>query len=380
MLDDAQSPPSEPVARACAALQACGLGVLDVGARGGMHPALLECADVLEVVGFEPDARECRRLQAAVAAGPFRSVRYLPIALAERDGERTLYQCRDPGVSSLYPPNRPLLDGFPDAARFDVLETSVVTVRSLDSLLTRDRGLLPDYIGFIKLDTQGSELDILRGAGRVLAQDVVGIEVEVEFLPMYQSQPLFRDVDAFLADHHFALHRLSRFHWVRRSQEHAAARSAGQLAFADALYLREADRVVRPAQLEALVLIALWFDLHDVALEALERPHGVPLAQAEGLRTAILARSRRLARAGGAREAIDLIRAWRMIAKDWRHLKHWFPFMRQYPATWARTDGDLHSRAARAPAPDRTVRPGARQDGILGGAEDAEPVRREAKI
>jgi Methyltransferase FkbM domain len=49
----------------------------------------------------------------------------------------------------------------------------------------------------IKLDTQGSELDILRGATHVLPT-VSLIDIEVEFNELYDGQPLFCDVDRFL--------------------------------------------------------------------------------------------------------------------------------------------------------------------------------------
>lgn len=54
----------------------------------------------------------------------------------------------------------------------------------------------------IKLDTQGSELDILRGASRALSSCTL-IEIEVEFNPIYEGQNLFCDVDRFLRDRGF---------------------------------------------------------------------------------------------------------------------------------------------------------------------------------
>jgi hypothetical protein len=46
------------------ALAEQGLGILDVGARGGAHTALSEVAPLVNLVGFEPDPEECRRLNA----------------------------------------------------------------------------------------------------------------------------------------------------------------------------------------------------------------------------------------------------------------------------------------------------------------------------
>ena len=52
-------------------------------------------------------------------------------------------------------------------------------------------------IDFIKIDVQGAELDIFKGAKEHLAQ-VLTIVSEVEFVPIYKNQPLFGDVYSFL--------------------------------------------------------------------------------------------------------------------------------------------------------------------------------------
>jgi hypothetical protein len=87
----------------------------------------------------------------------------------------------------------------------------------------------------IKLDTQGTELDILHGAGRLLSQ-VLAIEIEVEFVHIYKGQPLFTDVDLFMRNQGFSLRALRRTYW-RIGKNHPAA-SGGQLFHGDALYIR----------------------------------------------------------------------------------------------------------------------------------------------
>lgn len=335
------------------ALQVSGLGVVDVGARDGFHPSLLEWAPLVHLVGFEPDVEAWRRLQGqATDPLPFRSIRYLPWALSDTDGTRTLHVCRSRAVSSLCRPNRTFLDQFPNAERFDVVQTCEIPVRSLNSLVRDTDAVMPPYIGLIKVDTQGSELDVLRGASGLLNEQVVGVEVEVEFSPMYEAQPLFRDVDTYLAGLGFSLFKLHRLHWVRTSEEMVAEANAGQLVFADAVYLKhpvqEQARGLTAQQAQALIVVALLYDLHDVALEVASSPGLAREPDTASVREMIVRRSRRLGRRGGLGNLMGLLRGLRMVAKDWDFLKHQFPFMRQYPQTWARGDGDLHSRLRRA--------------------------------
>jgi hypothetical protein len=56
---------------------------------------------------------------------------------------------------------------------------------------------------YLKIDTQGYELEVLRGAASAL-DDVVLVEAELSLLPTYDAGPLFADVVPFLAGRGFA--------------------------------------------------------------------------------------------------------------------------------------------------------------------------------
>jgi FkbM family methyltransferase len=320
------------------ALQGAGVGIVDIGAREGINPVFQGAAPLLDVVGFEPDAEEARRLsEAAQRTCPFRSLTYLPYALGEADGERLLYLCRKGGVSSFYKPDRGFLDRFPDAARFDVVTTAQVPVRSLDSL-RRDPGVagLPPSAHFLKIDTQGHERSILRGATELLRREVVAVEAEVLFAPLYESQPVFRDIDTFMTGAGFTLFKLRRNEWVRRTCVERPQVSAGQLIFADALYLRDplhrADgwQPQSPQQLEALILLALLYDLHDFALELIGAPRFAGLLDVEALRRLVQRRGRHL---NSFRERLRMVRAlWSATDGGRRHA-----------GRWARGDDDFYS-------------------------------------
>jgi len=335
------------------ALWQSGLGIVDIGARDGWHPMWSEVADFVHLVGFEPEQEAYQQLQARrTDSHRLRSVSYFPYGLSDTDGERVLHICRSKGVSSFYMPQREFIVRFPDASRFDIVSSHSIPVRSLDSLFSDQMPNMPPYVGFLKIDTQGSELDILRGARRALDEHVIGVEVEVEFSPVYESQPVFRHVDAYLVERGFSLFKLQRLHWVRGSSVVGIPPqvNAGQVIFGDALYLKDpygvnAPKISTPQQAEALIVIALLYDLHDFALEISSHPVVEQLIQVHDVKRVILQRTQRLDSLQGWRETMRLIRGLRMVIKDWNTIKHWFPFMRQYPVTWARGDGDLYTRA-----------------------------------
>lgn len=159
-------------------------------------------------IGFEPDQRDFAQLESSTRR------RYFPVALWERSEPVTLYCSRGGGKSSLLRPRPETFHAFPEPERLETVDEVPIPaerVQSLDRVLSDD-GV--DHVDFIKLDTQGTELPILRGASTTLAT-AVGLKVEVEFVELYEGQPLFADVDAFLRAAGFQLMDLQRGYWKR---------------------------------------------------------------------------------------------------------------------------------------------------------------------
>ena len=206
------------------------LVVVDVGARGGVSERWSPARPNLCMVAFEPDPAECRRLQ-ATAADP--AVRYLPTALADSAGEVRLNATRNGDTASVLEPNREFIDKFPEAERFDVVSVVSVPSNTLDAAMV-EAGICG--VDALKIDTQGSELQILGGA-RAVARDAFSLEIETEFDRLYVGQPLFRDIDAFADASGFRLFDLQCRRW-KRTRGIEVGGPKGQVVFADALYLR----------------------------------------------------------------------------------------------------------------------------------------------
>lgn len=258
--------PTDCFARALAELGPGGVTVADVGSRWGASDAWFRLAPLARLIGFEPDPEECRRLNALSAEHGRQEISY-PVALGSEDGQATLHITREPACSSLYRPSEAVLRQFPSLRQIMTVDrTSSVPIRRLDGWASAE---CVDRIDFIKLDTQGSELDILRGAGALL-QTCLGIEVEVEFSALYEGQPLFADVDAYLRSCGFTLWRLeNQAHYaehpssdLKRSAvvhyEHVPVTHSagdGRLMWANAVYFRDHHTVTDRRSL--LVLGAL---------------------------------------------------------------------------------------------------------------------------
>ena len=200
--------------------------LIDVGARDGIDTRWAPFYSVLDVIAFEPDVIECARLNAA--KWPY-AVKHIPVALGAENGlTSTLFVCKSPGCSSLLRPNLALVTEFAYATEMEVVKEIPVALFRMDSIVQSQ----PDVI---KLDTQGTELDVLKGAGDLL-RGTLAVELEVEFVPQYVGQALFADIDEFMRSQGFQLRGLRRTYWRNAAQY--VHPFGGQLIHGDALYFR----------------------------------------------------------------------------------------------------------------------------------------------
>jgi len=286
---------------------------VDCGARGQAGKRFLRVFRRAQYLGFEPDAAECARLTARKK----KRRRYFPAALGGREETRCFYLTQSPACASLLRPNPAVVNRFLDCAPlFEVTEQREVRTVTLDGYL-RSEGVT--RVDVLKLDTQGSELDILRGAERFLGEGVLAVEVEVEFAPLYTDQPLFGDIDQYLRGHGLRLFDLARYRG-RRTTLTRDQRTRGQLLWGQALYLRDHEQLPTPQARARLAALADFYGCHDYAVEILEElPDGLSAAErrvATALRDRLLsARPSRLDRCLGALDASPLQGLFRRLGR-----------------------------------------------------------------
>jgi len=207
--------------------------VLDVGAADGAPMRWKPFAPLLDYVAVEPDSRSRATLMHS-KDDSFASKHVITQALWSTPQLLTLHLCRKPLASSVYPPNTEFLRQFPDADRFDVVGHTELTATTVDLVAK----LIGHTFDALKLDVQGAELEVLRGASSSL-RDALFVEAEVEFVPLYINQPLFSDITGELASHGLIFNEfLSLYRWHPHHLD-----GTGQLVFADALYARDPEEV-----------------------------------------------------------------------------------------------------------------------------------------
>ena len=236
------------------------------------------------VIAFEPNEGEYAKLTAHFGQG----YTFLPYFIGQ-GGPAQYYETNVPVTGSLLEPNNDVLDRFQSLGDL----TRVVAVHQV---VTHRLDDIPDLndADYIKIDVQGAEVAVFKGATRLL-QACTLIETEVEFAQLYKDQPLFADVDAHLRGYGFHFHTFRNMCgrcFVPLHQQGNPSGAFNQMLWADAVYVKEMMALDR---LSTDKLIKLAILLHDVygsidlamaALMELERRPG----QGPGLQQAYLAR------------------------------------------------------------------------------------------
>lgn len=173
--------------------------ILDVGANTGQFGQLLrEVGYDGRIVSFEPLSAARSALSAAARNDPAWQVAPA-MAIGGENGEIDLHVAGNSVSSSVLP----MLQSHAEAAPASVyVGTEKVPLRTLDEVA--GEYLRPDSVLFLKIDTQGYEDRVLRGAGSLLNR-TTGLQLELSLVPLYEGQRLFDDLLAELKSSGFEL-------------------------------------------------------------------------------------------------------------------------------------------------------------------------------
>jgi len=169
-----------------------GLTLFDVGANIGQTVAeFLATFQTPRIYAFEPSPGTFTALRHRY--GSSEGVLLENIALDCHEGMRPFHVTRDHSV------NDSLLRPTWDAGGEEVQ----VAVETLDGYARR-HGI--QSIDLLKIDTQGNDLNVLRGAEQLLSKGLIRLfSIEVMFTAMYDGQPTLVDIMSFAGQARYEL-------------------------------------------------------------------------------------------------------------------------------------------------------------------------------
>ena len=241
--------------------------VLDIGANpidGDPPYKNMLKSGLCSVVGFDPQAGALAELERR--KGPHE--RYLPFAVGDGT-ERTLHVCRAPGMTSLLKPDPAQLALFNEFPMLGHIEKEMtIKTHRLDDIDA------VEHVDFLKIDIQGSELDVLKAGQRKLSK-AIAIQTEISFVTLYQNQPTMGMMDVALREMGFIPHCLAemkRWPIAPVQVDNDPRKPLRQLLEADIVYVRDFSNLknMDGEQWKHLALVAHYcYNSFDLALHAI---------------------------------------------------------------------------------------------------------------
>lgn len=174
--------------------------VFDVGANVGQyHDFLRDKVGFLgTIVSFEPVSRNVATLQQRAAEDPRWEI--VGHALGSSRSSLPIHVMKSDQFSSFLTPNNSGVPDFDGLNEPEHIET--VAVYPLDEVFP----VLQQRLGFrrpyLKLDTQGFDLEVVQGAAATL-RNVVAMQTEASIINIYEGMPGYMDTIRFLNDRGF---------------------------------------------------------------------------------------------------------------------------------------------------------------------------------
>jgi FkbM family methyltransferase len=180
--------------------------VFDVGANVGQYAHMLRsyCSYRGRIISFEPHPAALSKIVPKATRDDLWTIE--TYALGSSDGEAIFHAY---GLSELGS-FRSFSDS-PHAPTNVSNETVTVQVRRLKDVLPELQRKFPFKRAFLKLDTQGFDLEVAKGAADALRQ-FVGIQSEIAFQNIYADAPTYREAIDFYQSSGFSLSRLVPIH------------------------------------------------------------------------------------------------------------------------------------------------------------------------
>ena len=202
--------------------------MLDIGAAEGINNRWKLIESKIYISLAEPHKNSAKNLK-KMGYNVIEKILY-----SEKKSNLIFYETRKPLCSSTLKPNFKHLNKYPEPERFEVINQSNLEASTID-----DEFKINEVPSFVKIDTEGAELEILKGSKKSL-KNILGIEIECEFFKLRENQPLFEEIINFLKTYNFEfIDFINIIRWERKDH-----RFTGQPQVADVLFLKTPELVL----------------------------------------------------------------------------------------------------------------------------------------
>jgi FkbM family methyltransferase len=188
--------------------------IFDIGAGEGDSALLLrKLFPKAEIYSFEPYQPAYTTAQSRLVHDT--RTHLADYALGDREAAGTLF-CNQGSQQNSMLPNSPHLTPYAPRELFQPIGTAETQIRTVERVC-QERGITS--IDLLKIDTQGYELHVLRGAASLLQRRAVtAVLLELLFAPYYDGQAYFEEIYSLMLSYQYRL--VGLYHMIR-GDDHA---------------------------------------------------------------------------------------------------------------------------------------------------------------
>jgi FkbM family methyltransferase len=186
--------------------------VFDVGANIGQYGHMLR--DYVgyggRIVSFEPNPAVLGQLEKAASRDPQWYVERIGLGSGAGTAEFHAYDLSELGSFRSFGPSE-------HAPKNKASKTITVPIQTLESYMREAKRRWGFKRPFLKLDTQGFDLEVVKGAGKALGE-FVGLQSEIAFQTIYDGAPDYLSALDFYQSAGFVISRLVPIHEIHFPQ------------------------------------------------------------------------------------------------------------------------------------------------------------------
>jgi FkbM family methyltransferase len=241
---------------------------IDVGAKGTLE-YINAFESITRIHAFEPNPEACKQLQLRYQSSAFKKLVINELGLYSSSGSLNFNVSNNAESSSLL--SRDVENyknhycAFPD---FTSWEKGMTTKKAVNiNTLTLDTygEKTINGIDYLKIDTEGTELEVLKGAKHLLtACKIQLIKVEVSTVAIYKNQAMFSDIDLFLRSQNYELIDFIAIPLDTYGLNNAKTNNRHSAPCGDALYLLK-DKTIDNIQRIKNAVILHWLGYRGLA-------------------------------------------------------------------------------------------------------------------
>lgn len=168
-------------------------GVIHIGGHIGQELPIYKSTGVENILVFEPQKEPFKKLSKVANELNFENIILVNKALGNSNKEIEMI-CNEDGLCSSILKPKIVLTQYPDI-KFDRKE--MVEMITLDSYFSTNEN---NTYNFINMDTQGYELEVLKGSSKTL-EKIDAVYSEVNNAEVYENNALIQEIDEFLSSY-----------------------------------------------------------------------------------------------------------------------------------------------------------------------------------